>query len=147
MIAGQVAKRARVQLPLDEEAELASALNEWKNLVLSFGPSCDLHEQMAEDPPLADTSFRAAFHGKPAGTLRKRATALRQFLDWGGANGREVIPVSEQAAFAYVHHLASTAAPPTRGQSFKEAIGFARASWACTGPTRCWPAGGSLARS
>ena len=39
-IAGQAAKRARVQLPLDEDVERDAALNEWKNLLLLFGTTC-----------------------------------------------------------------------------------------------------------
>ena len=45
---------------------------------------------------------------------------------WASSHGVRPWPVVEDAAFRYARYLVAHKAPPTRAQSFREALGFAK---------------------
>ena len=110
----------------DEPQKRLGALQRWRELLGECGAESDLHHQMRSDPNLAEQSFQSAFHGKPAGTLCKRATSMRLYLDWCVSRGRKAFPLSEVVVFEYMDSLVASGAPATRAQSFREALGFAK---------------------
>jgi hypothetical protein len=112
---------------LDEELE--GALGMWRDIVSDFGEDSKLFQQIAEasSPEEAANSFDSAFFGKPASTLLKRACSLRLYTKWARARGRKPWPVTETAGFAYADSLRSEGAAATRLQSWREALGFAKA--------------------
>ena len=112
---------------IDEELEGAHGI--WRELVRGFGDSSKLFRQIADagSPEEAASSFESAFYSKPASTLLKRACSLRLFTKWARARGRTPWPVSEATGFAYAESLRTEGAPATRLQSWREALGFAKA--------------------
>ena len=111
----------------DPDDELrALALGEWRKLVRGMGSASTLFVQMGGDESVADATFMAAFYGKPGSTLMKRAVALRLYERWAATAGLDPWPLKEAQVFQYLRFLVSERAPPTRGQSFREALGFAR---------------------
>ena len=110
--------------PDDKAREVA--LESWAHLVTSMGESSELFVQMSRDGSTAEETFHAAFYGKPATTLGKRAAALGLYLRWASAHQVAPWPLKEEAAFRYVRYLVAHRAPPTRAQSFREALGFAK---------------------
>ena len=111
----------------DEELEGAHGL--WRGLVSDFGDGSKLFRQIAEagSPEEAASSFESAFFAKPASTLLKRACSLRLYTKWARARGRPAWPVSESVGFAYAESLRTEGAAATRLQSWREALGFAKA--------------------
>ena len=109
-----------------EDKARTDALEAWANLVSTMEGASTLFLQMAASQTTAEETFKAAFYGKPASTLGKRATALGLYLRWTAAQQIPPWPVTEDVAFLYVRHLVAHRAPPTRAQSFREALGFAK---------------------
>ena len=109
-----------------DEADQEIALEVWADLVGRMGEASDLFILMAGDAQNARQSFKAAFYGKPATTLSKRASALGLYRRWADTENIKPWPVTEEVAFKYVRYLIGSRAPPTRAQSFREALGFAK---------------------
>ena len=102
------------------------ALSAWADLVTRMGGSSNLFLQMSEDHGSAMTTFKSAFYGKPASTLSKRAAALCLYRRWADSHGVSAWPPRESTVFTYMRFLVDERAPPTRAQSFREALGFAK---------------------
>ena len=79
-----------------------------------------------ESDKVADRSFNFAVFGKPARTLAKRACSLRLYVRWAHASGFKAFPLTEDVVFKYLDDLLMEGAPPTRAQSFTEALNFAK---------------------
>jgi hypothetical protein len=111
------------------DEELEGALGMWRDLVSDFGEDSQLFRQISEagSPEEAASSFESAFFGKPASTLLKRACSLRLYTKWARARGRAPWPLTEAAGFAYADSLRTEGAAATRLQSWREALGFAKA--------------------
>ena len=124
------AGRPRIAIAMQaRDEELEGALGMWRDLVSDFGEDSQLYRQIAaaESPEEAASSFESAFFGKPASTLLKRACSLRQYTKWAKARGRAPWPLTEAAGFAYADSLRTEGAAATRLQSWREALGFAKA--------------------
>jgi len=123
-----VAKRRRIddmKIP-DSDVPTQEALRAWRGILAEMGTSSELFCQMldAETDRIAERSFSAAFFGKPASTLQKRAGSMRLFIRWAHASKRAPFPLDERVVFDYVEDLLLEGAPPTRATSFKEALNF-----------------------
>ena len=117
---------AEADLGDPDDVQREASLVQWRSLLESCGLTSSLFAQMADEPELADASFRASFHGKPAATLVKRAGSLLQYVRWAASSGHAPFPLHEPTIFSYLTFLATEGAPPSRGQSFREALGFAK---------------------
>jgi hypothetical protein len=60
----------------------------------------------------------------PASTLQKRATSLKFFSVWATVAAKAPWPVRENTVYEYLKHLEDSSAPASRGQTFREALGF-----------------------
>jgi len=109
-----------------EDLQREEALDQWRGIVDACGLASTLFVQMHDDAQQAEAGFRASFHGKPAATLRKRACSLLQVARWAAGAALQPFPVTEPTVFAYLRFLTTESAPPSRAQSFREALGFAK---------------------
>ena len=111
-----------------DDRKLDEALRTWRGLVGEMGESSGLFNQImsCENGKVADRSFNFAFFGKPASTLAERACSLRLYVRWAHASGFKAFPLSEDVVFKYLDDLLMEGAPPTRAQSFTEALNFAK---------------------
>ena len=111
-----------------EDHKLDGALRTWRGLLGEMGESSGLFNQVmsCENGKIADRSFNFAFFGTPASTLAKRACSLRLYVSWAHASGFKAFPLSEEVVFKYLDDFLQEGAPPTRAQSFTEALNFAK---------------------
>ena len=84
----------------NDSAVRALAISAWASLVVDMGDSCTLFRQIAGevDP---GPSLEAAFAGKPASTLVKRASSLRLYQAWAAVSIPRAYPVTEAHASGY----------------------------------------------
>ena len=131
-IAQKIATKKRRMMDITiqdfDDRKLDEALRTWRGLVGEMGESSGLFNQImsCENGKVADRSFNFAFFGKPASTLAKRACSLRLYVRWAHASGFKAFPLSEDVVFKYLDDLLMEGAPPTRAQSFTEALNFAK---------------------
>ena len=131
-IAQQIAKKRRTMHEITiqdfDDHKLDVALRTWRGLLDEMGESSGLFKQImsCENNKIADRSFNFAFFGKPSSTLAKRACSLRLYVRWAHASGFKAFPLSEEVVFKYLDDLLQEGAPPTRAQSFTEALNFAK---------------------
>ena len=127
--AAVVAKRRKIDAVRLPETDIATqeALRSWRAVVAEMGTSSELFNQMleSESDRIAERSFAAAFFGKPASTLAKRAASLRLFIRWAHSVKVDPFPLEEKIVFQYMEDLLYEGAPPTRAQTFKESLNFA----------------------
>ena len=125
-----IVKRRRLEeMPIDDDPTgpaLAEALRMWRGILGVMGNSSELFIQMGEatSERVASRSFSSAFFGKPPSTLNKRAISLMQYIRWARSSKLEPFPLSEAVIFQYMEDLLEEGAPPTRAQSFSEALNF-----------------------
>jgi hypothetical protein len=129
--ASTVARKRRIDditIQDPNDAKLDDALRTWRGLVGEMGDSCVLYRQLVacETDQLANRTFAAVFHGKPAGTLMKRASSMRMYVRWARAARLSPFPLTEEIVFRYVDDLGLEGAPPTRARSFTEALNFSK---------------------
>ena len=125
-----VAKRRRLdELVIKDDShspDMVEALRLWRGILGVMGTSSELYVQMcdADSDHVASRSFEAAFFGKPASTLNKRALSLMQYIRWARSAKVEPFPLGESVIFQYMEDLLQEGAPPTRAQSFSESLNF-----------------------
>ena len=129
--ASTVAKRRRlddVSIQDFDDHVLDQALRAWRGLLGEMREASGLYRQIVNctNDQLANRSFHFAFYGKPASTLMRRACSLRLFVRWAHAAGRSPFPLTEDTVFRYLDDLNLEGAPPTRADSFKQALNFAK---------------------
>ena len=130
-IAQQIVKKRRmheITIQDFDDHKLDEALRTWRGLLGEMGESSGLFNQTmsCENGKIADRSFNFAFFGKPASTLAKRACSLRLYVRWAHASESMAFPLSEEVVFKYLDDFLQEGAPPTRAQSFTEALNFAK---------------------
>ena len=104
----------------------AKALAKWLTIIDEAGEESKLYRQLTSasgeegDAILSDT-----FELRSTATLEKRVCAILLYMRWARpmSSGR-CIPFTEEAVYAYIAFMRSEGAPPTRGQSFVEAVAF-----------------------
>ena len=127
--ASSVAKRRRIEdtaIPASFDVTTSQAMRWWRGILAEMGDSAELYIQMQEcdNDRLADRSFVAAFFGKPASTLQKRAGSIRLYIRWAHSVRLPPFPIKESTIFRYMEDLHSEGAPASRAQTFKEALNF-----------------------
>jgi hypothetical protein len=129
--ASKIAKKRHitdVRIQQFDDEVLEDALRTWRGVLAEMGDASVLCRQVlaCENTSLANRSFAAAFFGKPATTLVRRAGSLRLYIRWAHATGRSPFPLSEDTIFRYFDDLNLEGAPPTRASSFKESLNFSK---------------------
>ena len=83
-------------------------------------------------------TFRHVFRGKAPATLAKRWGSLKLFARWHrAAKPGYPVGISEDVAYSYARALISEGAPPTRLQSFVEALRFVHVLLGLPGSSGC----------
>ena len=116
--------RLRGTRPVDEDAARAPIVARWRWLLEIAAADSDLHRRsVCGGEEALSRALADACYPKSTATLRKRASALAQYLDWAG--GSVGLPITETRVYQYVSHLRQEGAPATRATSFLEAVSFA----------------------
>jgi hypothetical protein len=105
----------------------ARALAKWLTIIEEAGEASKLFRQLTNaEGDAGDAILSDTFEEKSTATLEKRACAILLFMRWARPMAAgQCIPFKEDAVYAYIAFMRSEGAPPTRGQSFVEAVAFA----------------------
>ena len=114
---------------INEEDEREAVLKVWLGIVRVILGECTVGKQMDDlDDIGAVEILKNVFALKATGTLSRRASAWTLAGKWASqlVGSPSFSPLSESLVYAYIEDLRVTGAPPTRAQSFIEALHFVK---------------------
>ena len=121
------AKEGKGNWKEEERQRRSKILTGWEEVLVDDPSASDLGRQLsdAEDVKEAADTLRYAFADKATATLEKRLGSIHLYGRWARAVGMQgALPKTEADVYRYVRALEDALAPPSRAQSFVEAVRF-----------------------
>ena len=115
----------------DDFTKRVALISDWATIVAvdvnSFAIGAMLQAEGISRGGILD-AVKSCFSTKATSALQKRYCAMKRYVQWAMRRGRQIFPLTEHVAYAYVVCLREDpACSATSGQSFFEAIHFSAA--------------------